>query len=126
MSETLPADHPAISDVEMLYGKLDNVTNKFILDNFLKVELAFSSTVVKSIRAKGLETIFSLLAELGGAFGFWIGFSVITFIELVEWWIRMGVSCCSSRKVKPSSESETSVISKNLEKTEQDITTAAL
>lgn len=102
--EQLPLDHTSIADMLDIYGNLSNVPRGFASKNFARVEIEFAHThLMKEVATKSM-TPFSLFSDLGGAFGFWIGFSVMTFLEFIEWFIRLILACRSKKcgvKQKP-------------------------
>lgn len=85
----LDSSHPSIEDMRGIYGNLSNVPNTFISKNYAKFTVTFSDVHVRSRQAVKSVTGFSLFSSLGGAFSFWIGFSIMTFIEVIEWLVMM-------------------------------------
>ncbi|XP_067933385.1 acid-sensing ion channel 5-like [Watersipora subatra] len=85
----LDKDHPAINDMNLAFGNLSNAPRNFIASNFAKVTITFANLHIKHRVAVSSMSSFSLFADLGGAFSFWVGCSIITFVEILEWIIRM-------------------------------------
>ena len=52
--------------------------------NLLRIDVYFMSLNVKFIRESPRYTLFSFLSVLGGAFGIWIGLSVVIIFEVLE------------------------------------------
>lgn len=103
----VPADHASVQDMIYIYGNLSNVPLDLVSKNFARVTIEFADVHLRKEVATGSMSISSLLSDLGGAFGFWIGFSVITFLEIIEWLIRLLISIgCKKcdQKVEPDSE----------------------
>lgn len=95
---SLLSNHTARKDIELLFGNISNIPIEFLQKNFIKISLSFNNIVMKNFTAVNLESPTSLLSELGGAFGFWIGFSMVTFLEIIEWLIRTVLSCCAKNE----------------------------
>jgi len=88
----LQLDHQSIADMKELYGNLIDVPNNFVSKNFAKVTITFSDLHIRHRVATETMSGFSLFSDLGGAFGFWIGCSVMTFVEVIEWLVRLVAS----------------------------------
>mgnify|MGYP001792613222 FL=1 len=98
----LAPGHPAIADMIDQYGNLSNVPENFVSKNFVALRVAFADLHVRHRTAQTLMSDYSLVSDLGGAFGFWIGFSVMTFVEILEWFVKMLLSLRLTRKAPVS------------------------
>jgi len=94
VKDILPLNHPAVDDMIAEYGNLSNTPTEFVAKNFAKITIHFADIHVRHKDASATMTGFSLFSSLGGAFGFWIGFSIITFLEVAELLVRMLLSLC--------------------------------
>lgn len=103
--DMLPPDHPAIEDMIDMYENLSNVPDNFISSNFISVRVTFADLHTLHRTAVTQMTAYSLFSDLGGAFSFWIGFSIMTFVEIIEWLVRMLLSIRPRSKTKHSSPS---------------------
>lgn len=89
VDDFLDADHPSVSDMALAYGNISNVPDNFISKNFAKVTVSFTDMHIRHRVATKTMSGFSLFSALGGAFSFWIGCSIITFVEVIEWIVRL-------------------------------------
>ena len=108
-SDFLSNDHPAISDMISTYGNMSNVPNNFVSKNFAKVTVGFEDIHIRHKKAVRSMSGFSLFSDLGGAFGFWIGCSIITFVEFIEWLFRMIITLVYRKKEHVPSNSSSMV-----------------
>lgn len=106
VDDFLNINHPAIEDMINVYGNITNVPDTFISNNFAKVTVTFADLHIRHKKAYKTMSGFSLFSDLGGAFGFWIGCSVLTFLEIFEWIIRMFTSTTVENIAPTKSETE--------------------
>ncbi|CAD5123493.1 DgyrCDS11836 [Dimorphilus gyrociliatus] len=73
---------------EVIYNRLKDFTNEkretFVSQNVLKVHVYYSSLTFLKISREATYQTTSLLSDLGGQVGLWLGFSVITIFEFFE------------------------------------------
>lgn len=81
----------------------DDMYRKFreigdIARNFLVLKVAFDSQVVRQVNDQKAMTVDSVLASLGGILALWLGISVMTSVELVEFCIVIARNWYRSRR----------------------------
>lgn len=88
---------------------IDNLT-QFVRNNFLRLEVYFPTLNFQEIVTKPTYDWTMLLGNVGGQLGLWLGFSLLTAMELVEFIIDtvslfLRKLCRTNLKVKPNDSS---------------------
>ncbi|XP_030838779.1 acid-sensing ion channel 1 isoform X3 [Strongylocentrotus purpuratus] len=66
------------------FPSLKRADSSFIKDNFVAVDLFFSSLGTNVITQQASYTIVSFMCDAGGAMGLWIGGSLLTLYEIID------------------------------------------
>ncbi|CAD5114458.1 DgyrCDS3587 [Dimorphilus gyrociliatus] len=91
------------------------MTVKEVEDNIVSLNIHFSSLEYQKIEIKKAYPILALFSDIGGAFGLFLGSTIITFIEIADWLLLNTMIICKryySRqkanilKVKPSDNAD--------------------
>jgi hypothetical protein len=73
------------------YNVSELVRRDLIRKNFVRLNVYIESLVVDQIVQKASYSLFNLFSDIGGTFGLWIGMSVLTWGEVVEFGVHLGV-----------------------------------
>lgn len=93
-------NHTLIRDAEAIYGDIHSTPINFAFDNIIQVRISFISNMFTLAIAEPLiQSQFALFSNIGGSFGFWLGFSILTVMEVLEFFVRLLVSLFTIKKV---------------------------
>ena len=101
----------------MFYKKYKAKKGKRVLDDFVHLNVYWLDNKVVTTEESALYSLPSLISDIGGQFGIWIGVSVITLSELME----LIFSTCVGvfrRKTKKEEDAEVGNTSDKLEEPE--------
>ncbi|CAL4160490.1 unnamed protein product, partial [Meganyctiphanes norvegica] len=80
----------------------------------VRLHLYLSSLAYELIRESPAYTIDTLISNLGGNLGLFLGFSIISMIELIEFFFDLSIGlCCRRKKYEKKPTSTTPIDEKN-------------
>ncbi|XP_067933813.1 FMRFamide-activated amiloride-sensitive sodium channel-like [Watersipora subatra] len=80
----LNESHPQLIPEISRYVVASELTDDIISENFIKIQLYFGSMSTMILTEKAEVSDFEYASELGGVFGLWIGWTLLTILEFVE------------------------------------------
>ena len=90
-----------ISTLENYTEIVDRLKNLHLIqDNFLVVNVVMNSRYVYLLTDKAQMTWEVMLSSIGGCLSLWLGVTVMTFVEVVEFLFTLGSICYQNRKSK--------------------------
>lgn len=67
------------------------IQRSLIRKNFIRLNIYIQSLVIREYMQQGSYTFYNLFSDIGGTFGLWIGMSLLTWGEVLEFIIKMTV-----------------------------------
>ena len=90
-----------ISSLENETEIIDRLKNLHLIqDNFLSVNVVMNKRYVYLMTDKAQMTWEVMLSSIGGCLSFWLGVTIMTLVEVVEFFFTLGSICYQNRKSK--------------------------
>ncbi|KAI8510571.1 Acid-sensing ion channel 2 [Branchiostoma belcheri] len=80
------------------FTDLLNITEQEIKDNIVLLDVYYQQLNLQTVQQRRAISTNALLGDLGGQLGLFLGASVITIIEFLEFLVKKGTSCCFRHK----------------------------
>eukprot|EP00058_Branchiostoma_floridae_P010490 XP_002595978.1 hypothetical protein BRAFLDRAFT_96751 [Branchiostoma floridae] len=84
--------------VEVYLGQENNVNMTYMQNNWASIDVFYEELNFEQITQKKAMTPGDLLSGLGGQLGLFVGASVITFMEFLEYLLKRLTYCCRKKK----------------------------
>ncbi|CAH1266913.1 ASIC5, partial [Branchiostoma lanceolatum] len=91
------------SSTKDFYTQLFNITEQEIKENIVLLDVYYQQLNLQTVQQRRAISTNDLLGDLGGQLGLFLGASVITIIEFLEFLVKKGTSCCRHNQVRTKS-----------------------
>ncbi|XP_035682884.1 acid-sensing ion channel 5-like [Branchiostoma floridae] len=88
------------SSTKEFYTEYFNMTEEQLKDNIVLLDIYYQQLNLQTVQQRRAISTNALLGDLGGQLGLFLGASVITIIEFLEFLLKKGTSCCCKNRVK--------------------------
>ncbi|XP_035681575.1 acid-sensing ion channel 5-like [Branchiostoma floridae] len=94
------------SSTKLFYTEFLNMTEQEIKDNIVLLDVYYQQLNLQTVQQRRAISTNALLGDLGGQLGLFLGASVITIIEFLEFLVKKGTSCCRKDRDKKDIKNE--------------------